>query len=644
MTLRLDKIEMTGFRGVPKTEIFQFNGANSVILGPNGTGKSTIGQALEYLLRGKVSSLTGTATGRINERTHLINSRADPVDVCVEAGFTDDKGSFTARREFTGRGIEATRRPPEFEQLLNLANQGLLKLTREQILDLVVSTPGNRKKELQTLLNVEEIDTRRLQLNRLAGDAEKEAENSQRDRKHAAEQVREALNIDSVTSAQITSKVNQLRVQLGGEPIEDIDSVESFRVAISGPAEQATHPLQQTSTQRSLENLTKWFETTAVDLEDGLREFVSTVEAIQGDKEALTQLSEFELVEHGQTLVNEQTAECPLCLHEYEPGELVPRLNARRLRLQRIENRVDEVQGLCETLQPQIARPRDSLRKLISDVSESSVADQVEPLSTLHDQLGAIESELEHDFVTEIDAVDTAVLSEELNLEEAQQCGKQLVTKTENFAPASTLQQAWDDLRAVEEGYTRHQSARKEEQRYDETASDLWAAHEQFLDARDTVLENAYAAIADSFNHYYTHINPDEAGFDSTLSLTDTGLEFSVGFHDGGSHAPHALHSEGHQDSIGVCLFLALVEQLSPLEQPPVVLDDIVTSVDAGHRERIAGLLTEELSTNIQFIVTTYNDSWARQLDNAGFVEPENLVRFEDWTPEQGPIRGSSNL
>lgn len=61
MTLRLDTLTVSGFRGISGTEAFQFGGENNIVVGPNGTGKSTIGQALEYLLTGQVSSFTGTA-------------------------------------------------------------------------------------------------------------------------------------------------------------------------------------------------------------------------------------------------------------------------------------------------------------------------------------------------------------------------------------------------------------------------------------------------------------------------------------------------------------------------------------------------------------------------------------------------------
>ena len=41
------------------------------------------------------------------------------------------------------------------------------------------------------------------------------------------------------------------------------------------------------------------------------------------------------------------------------------------------------------------------------------------------------------------------------------------------------------------------------------------------------------------------------------------GVDFKVDFHGRGVNPPNALHSEGHQDSMGICLYLSLAERLT---------------------------------------------------------------------------------
>lgn len=151
MRLSIESLTVHGFRGIPGTETFNLHGQNAVIVGPNGTGKSTLTQALEFLLTGQVSALTGAGIGRINRKEHSPNHNVDPREVYVEARFADEGGeSLTVRREFTSSSsIKTSRRPESLERFLALADQGLGLLTCEELLELVVTTPRTRKDQLQ---------------------------------------------------------------------------------------------------------------------------------------------------------------------------------------------------------------------------------------------------------------------------------------------------------------------------------------------------------------------------------------------------------------------------------------------------------------------------------------------------------------
>ncbi len=70
---------------------------------------------------------------------------------------------------------------------------------------------------------------------------------------------------------------------------------------------------------------------------------------------------------------------------------------------------------------------------------------------------------------------------------------------------------------------------------------------------------------------------------------------------------PVAYHSEGHQDGMGVCLYLALMEQLLGEDYRLAVLDDVVMSIDVSHRRQFCTLLAT-FFPNVQFIITTHED------------------------------------
>lgn len=99
---------------------------------------------------------------------------------------------------------------------------------------------------------------------------------------------------------------------------------------------------------------------------------------------------------------------------------------------------------------------------------------------------------------------------------------------------------------------------------------------------------------------------------------------------------PHALHSEGHQDSMGLCLFFALNEYLTKDMIKVIILDDVVMSIDRNHRKSICSLLKKYFLSK-QFIITTHDTAWAKQLKTEAVVSSKHMIHFLNWNIDTGP-------
>jgi hypothetical protein len=71
------------------------------------------------------------------------------------------------------------------------------------------------------------------------------------------------------------------------------------------------------------------------------------------------------------------------------------------------------------------------------------------------------------------------------------------------------------------------------------------------------------------------------------------------------------------------------------------VLDDVLMSVDTGHRREVCNLLKERFP-NTQFILTTHDEVWLKHMVSAGLIKSASFVRFSNWTPEHGPAEWNS--
>ena len=154
----------------------------------------------------------------------------------------------------------------------------------------------------------------------------------------------------------------------------------------------------------------------------------------------------------------------------------------------------------------------------------------------------------------------------------------------------------------------------------------------------DASLTQLYRTVEADFSAFYRQLNSDdESTFRANLGPSAGKLDLTVDFYGLGMFPPAAYHSEGHQDGMGVCLYLALVKQLLGSNFRFAVLDDVVMSVDRNHRRQFCKLLKEAFP-NVQFIITTHDEVWARQMQSSGLITGKTQARFHGWSVDHGPL------
>src|SRR6266581_1895103 len=106
-------------------------------------------------------------------------------------------------------------------------------------------------------------------------------------------------------------------------------------------------------------------------------------------------------------------------------------------------------------------------------------------------------------------------------------------------------------------------------------------AYEVYCSVLEEELNALYEEVQEDFSTYYRAINgDDESKFTAKLTPSEGKLDFDVNFYERGLFPPGAYHSEGHQDGMGVCLYLALMKRLFGDSFTIALLDDVVMSVD----------------------------------------------------------------
>jgi hypothetical protein len=182
----------------------------------------------------------------------------------------------------------------------------------------------------------------------------------------------------------------------------------------------------------------------------------------------------------------------------------------------------------------------------------------------------------------------------------------------------------------------------REAMRKNKAAEIAWTsaktAYEAYCTVLEEVLNKLYDEVQEDFSKFYRAINEnDESKFTAKLTPSEGRLDLDVNFYERGLFPPGAYHSEGHQDGMGVCLYLALMKRLFGSRFTFALLDDVVMSVDVGHRYQFCKLL-KTFFPDTQFIITTHDRLWAEQMKSAGLVTAKTSIAFHGWTIDTGPL------
>ena len=191
-------------------------------------------------------------------------------------------------------------------------------------------------------------------------------------------------------------------------------------------------------------------------------------------------------------------------------------------------------------------------------------------------------------------------------------------------------------LTIAQERYDRCTETRKAKEtalRRSTAASEVYAAYAKVTTEE---LENIYDEVEKDFTTYYRIINrDDEEGFEGELKPSIGKLAFDVDFYGRGKFPPGAYHSEGHQDGMGLCLYLALMKHTLGNDFTFAVLDDVLMSVDVGHRREVCTLLKTQFPKT-QFVITTHDPMWLQFMRTESLIQ--HSVSFSGWTVDGGPL------
>ncbi|MDD5025903.1 MAG: AAA family ATPase [Candidatus Peribacteraceae bacterium] len=645
--MRIISINIKDIRGIRQAS-FEVGGDNFAIAGPNGSGKSAVVDAIDFLLTGKIARLCGVGTRGISVKKHgpHIDAAESPEEVVVTAKI---------KLEAFDQPVEISRcmKEPDtliaskdviraMEPVILFAQRGQHVLTRREILKYVHSESKKRAEEIQELLNISDIEEARQAIVSAKNKASAAHKSAVQSVEKCLTSIRTNAGLQKDDKEAILAEVNRHRKILGGEPITELHSTK-IKSQLKGVEEEKKDNAKNPNPallEKDIEGLNKLLgnEHTAslLKAETALRKALND---IRSNSELLRAHKHSSLISRGIELLDD-SGKCPLCDTQWDAAKLQSHLERRSEEAKKAAGQVDTITSEAQKMKKHyseaiafIKNIRTAAQQLDLEKAKDAFDEWLKKLEKMV-LLFEVDAAVEGYPVAQQSSEDVAGLFAPSSRAETM---SEVLTEAKIRKTVSPQRTALDTLIRLEENLKMYETAKKDLMKFESALSKAEMLLSAFEQARDEVLASLYEAIRDRFVALYKELHgSDEENFLAVIEPSGAGLDFEVDFYGRGCHPPHALHSEGHQDSMGLCLFLALSDYLTKGILDLIILDDVVMSVDSEHRKQLCLLLKKQFPHR-QFLITTHDRTWANQLKSEGVIKSSRLVEFYNWNVNSGP-------
>ncbi len=601
MPERMTEIKMQAFRGVPGTLALELqDGRSCVVLGDNGTGKSSIADAIEWYFKGQVEFL------KKEKRSDAIRNSGASGDLQTAVVIETD-GSL---------GGSVTSDTPPHGRVLEIGGSELLILRGRTLAEFVDKTKGEKWHALAELLGLEAIDQLRLDLQYTRNVLETEARGRADElttRRLSLGQLVEKVSEEGIL-ATLREKCTAVGIQTPRSMAEAFTPEWIRTVVPGGSSDDRAAALKGMLTE--LEAMSE--HSISLAPIDVWNRFVS-----EGKPDMLP----LNLYRAADSLLGSTRGsdECPLCGQPVFLGELRQKIVAVLEELEGAERDLQrerqEIQACLDKLRAADERRSDIVRR-----AGGQDVELPQPPGSLHGEFGpnveafkALCRGAANRYQDDVAAwVASSILILDAALPAPETARGQILVDI-GVLHAQALE--WHSATcAWEEAVAASTLAARVFDRYQLRQRDYF----------DNIIQQISNRSAEIYRFLHRH---EGVGDVKVETVGEKGIELSVDHFGKRELPPHRVLSESHMNSLGLSLFLAMAETFNE-EIDFLVLDDVVNSFDRDHRGRLAELLVNEFDTK-QLIVLTHDEQFYRRIR---VLAPSWIdEHFTSWSYEDGP-------
>jgi ABC-type transport system involved in cytochrome c biogenesis ATPase subunit len=598
----LESLTITNLRGYVQSFSLAFERHRKlcIVYGENGTGKSTLCDALDLLGTDNVGSLDGRGLGRTERFLAPLGQNAAGTIELKAGGPT----LYTATIQ-AGRVTRANNAPRPRVRVLR----------RPQVLNIVNASAADRYKAIADLVDVSGVEASEQSLATLVKDTQRDADTCAA-RVVGAKQIFEDLfNVAAAAGDPIAWARKEVQADLAAlrAAREGLRALKAAYETMTRRVQAYEAGLDAASRARA-ETDTAAVELSALEVR---------AEGTDAETVALLEAASKLLASHGEGKV------CPLCQATTHADGLKARIGAR----------------LAEMGAVQVAMARDARAKRVLQATEQALAKEQQRY--VSERAAFCSANLQHASYASLPMPiqdppeDVAQLSSWLDetnsaFEVVASRHAEFVTRADNL----------DRLRAALSTYDEDYQLADRAAKLVEAAKE---AHDLVRGTRHDFVNGMLQQISEEVGRLYELVHPGEGVGKISLALDanrKSSLDLRTSFLASTSVPPQAYLSDSHLDTLGVCVFLALAK-MRDASDTILVLDDVLASVDEPHVDRLVEVIYEQAQGFRHVLVTTHYRPWREKLRWGWLKNGQcQLVELGRWSPNAGPslVRSTAEI
>lgn len=644
--MKIKNINISGIRGVKGNIVLPLDGKSIVVYGDNGTGKSSISDAIEWFYKNRVEHLSSNS--EIDLKDALRNASLCQDDISeVSLSYTKEMPLNSSKTIFIKKSkleIGFSNDSDDFKNYINSSKEENLLLRYQYLTDFIDNTKSDKLKYLSEIIGFSEVTKKKEVLGKSYRAIATEIKNQNFEaqintqKEVLISKLGASISQEKDLHEKINEKIKPLKIGYEVKKIEDIDRVlEQLKKSSNDKLNKELAFLEKNN------NILNTFKSEFQLINSSYSSYYDEFEKIANDVQSIMQTFLSELLKTGETVLNKYHKEdsCPLCL---QPKNRVNLQNDIKNRLKDIEESSKKKASF------------DKAKQLASSISS--------------ERIGRLDNLLLENLINQDDniKIKVGIVNLRQKLQEYQKASNEKVTsgnklpnKDDIYLKLSDFDfqiEITDNIKIIQEGlkkdnptemfanlsaskdaFLRIKQFEKQKKKLEDQRKSLEIIYNEFVKTQKEGLENFINMFSETINEYYQYMNPGESfqeikivtiGEDDELN----GITIKYKYNNKWVSPPQKYFSESHLNCFGISFFLASVKAFNNINEF-IILDDVISSFDSNHRKRFAELVFEKFS-NYQIILLTHELDWFTNFVTPLAKKKGWLIKEIKWTENNG--------